>query len=196
MKKVITAIGSEEINNILKKQDDIIIENPDIQYQEGIIEALERYSDIDILILKDGIIGYLELNELIREVIIRKQDIEIILLREEDNDFTEYENIVKIVNNKKYYVKAIFDYFIEKGYITNKKVTGVDNKQMVKYNILSDQKVLYKTSDILNTNTNTKTKRYKEKKKVSNNQKSVIVVISKSGVREDNFYICIIQIDS
>ena len=81
--KVITAIGNEELNNILKKEE-VIIESPDIQYQEGIIEALEKYPDTNIIILNENIIGNLETEELIRNIVMIKNDIRIILLCNKD----------------------------------------------------------------------------------------------------------------
>ena len=65
MKRVITAIGNEELNKMLRKQKDILIESPDIQYQEGIIEAIDKYPKTDIVILFEKIIGEIELEDLI-----------------------------------------------------------------------------------------------------------------------------------
>ena len=52
MKKIITALGNEKINNELKQEKNIEIIINDIQYKEGIIEILEKYQNIDYIILK------------------------------------------------------------------------------------------------------------------------------------------------
>ena len=42
MKKIITAIGDENLNIFLKKQNNVEVIGNDIQYQEGIFEILEK----------------------------------------------------------------------------------------------------------------------------------------------------------
>ena len=42
MKKVITAVANPIINNELKKEKNIEVIGNDIQYQEGIVEVLEK----------------------------------------------------------------------------------------------------------------------------------------------------------
>ena len=49
--KVITAIGNEYLNNKLKEQDNIEIICNDIIYREGILEIIEKYEDIDDVIV-------------------------------------------------------------------------------------------------------------------------------------------------
>lgn len=52
MKKIITAIGNEEINKKLKQINLFNVIGYDIQYQEGILEVLEtrkRYRFINII---------------------------------------------------------------------------------------------------------------------------------------------------
>ena len=49
--KIITAVGNENLNNALKKEKDFEILENDIFYQEGILEYLEKNSDVDVLIL-------------------------------------------------------------------------------------------------------------------------------------------------
>ena len=56
MKKIITALGNENINNELEKEKDIEIILNDIQYKEGILEILEKYQDIDYIILDSSLV--------------------------------------------------------------------------------------------------------------------------------------------
>lgn len=55
MKKILTAVGDEELNIKLRVYNNFIIVNQDIQYQEGIIEALNQYEGIDMIILHEDI---------------------------------------------------------------------------------------------------------------------------------------------
>lgn len=55
MKKILTAVGDEELNIKLRVYNNFIIVNQDVQYQEGIIEALNEYEDIDMIILHEDI---------------------------------------------------------------------------------------------------------------------------------------------
>ena len=55
MKKVITAIGEQNLNEELKKYELLDIVTSDIQYKEGILEVLENESDIEYLILNEDI---------------------------------------------------------------------------------------------------------------------------------------------
>lgn len=50
--KIITAIENKKINEKLKNINNMKILNTDIQYKEGILEYLEKNSDIDLILLK------------------------------------------------------------------------------------------------------------------------------------------------
>ena len=80
MKKIITALGNENINNELKKEKDIEIILNDIQYKEGILEILEKYQDIDYIILDSSLQGDITIEELIKQINIINKDIKIIII--------------------------------------------------------------------------------------------------------------------
>ena len=69
IKKIITAIGNNEINKIIKKQNDINIIGNDIPYKEGVIEIIKKEKNIDILIINYKLDGEIEFNKLINEII-------------------------------------------------------------------------------------------------------------------------------
>ena len=117
MKNIITAIGNEELNIALRMQKDINIKSQDIQYQEGIFEALDKYKDIDGIIVHEEIIGELELEDLIRSIIMLKNEIEIILITNQEEQFKLNENIVRIVNDNYNYVTDIQMYLCGNVYI-------------------------------------------------------------------------------
>ena len=51
--KVLTAIGNENLNNILKNQNEFEILENDIFYKEGILEFLEKNNNVDIFVMGD-----------------------------------------------------------------------------------------------------------------------------------------------
>lgn len=128
-RKIITAIGEETLNNILREKEDVIIESTDIQYQEGIIEALEKYPDTDMIILNEEIIGELNIEDLILSITILKNDIEIILISERQENIENSKNIVKIINNKENYVNIVLKYLFEKDEIIEEVKPKVYEKQ-------------------------------------------------------------------
>ena len=104
MLKIITAIGNEYINNILKNIEEIQIISKDIQYKEGIIEILERFKDIDYILLNKNIEGYISLDSLTEKIKEINKNIKIILIinkKEEKTIFINnyyyvlYENEIK-----------------------------------------------------------------------------------------------------
>ena len=174
MIKIITAIGNEELNNILKKQNNIIIENPDIQYQEGIIEALEKYPDTNIIILSEKIIGNLKIEELIQNIIIIKNDIKIILLCNE-KIYKEDENLIKTINYEEDYLNIILELFSDKKEIENKnKISEMEiykNKLLKKNN---NKKIEYKNSEKEIEKNFNEEKIKKEKNKLKNYENNLI----------------------
>lgn len=50
--RIITAIENKKINEKLKNINNMKILNTDIQYKEGILEYLEKNSNIDLILLK------------------------------------------------------------------------------------------------------------------------------------------------
>ena len=68
MKQIITAIGNPNLNEILKKENNLKIMSDDIQYKEGILEFLELNKNIDFIILSELIPGNLEIKELIQKI--------------------------------------------------------------------------------------------------------------------------------
>ncbi|MCI9275104.1 MAG: hypothetical protein HFJ24_03625, partial [Clostridia bacterium] len=57
MKKVITALLNQTVNQKLKQYNEIEIKINDIQYQEGILEYLEINKDVNFIILSELLKG-------------------------------------------------------------------------------------------------------------------------------------------
>ena len=122
--KVLTAIGNENLNNVLKKQGDFEILENDIFYKEGILEFLEKNNDVDILILYENLAGEINIINLINKIKIINNEINIFCILENKNDVLE--NLLKNENIKNiFYINEInINDFIEK--IKNAKINNND----------------------------------------------------------------------
>ena len=107
MKKILTAIGNEKINNELNKIENFKVISNDIQYKEGIIEILENMQDIDFIILNSLLPGEINLFELIKKINLLNEKIKIILFIENNNP-----EIDKLLSDKKIY-KILYNNAIE-----------------------------------------------------------------------------------
>ncbi len=98
--KIITAIGLPNVNEALKEIEECNVIGTDIQYQEGIIEALEEIEDIDCLVLSNNLPGEYNFNILINKIKEINGNIEIIVFLKEKNidleNFLNSKGIYKI----------------------------------------------------------------------------------------------------
>lgn len=180
MKGIITAIGDNKLNNILKSLNEIDVKTSDILYQEGIIEALDKYPDIDIIILSEEIIGVMNIKELIINVILLKENIDIILIAKEKYKFGEIKQISKIVDQEDY-VKEVIKDLKQKGYIKIKNETKLANKAKEESRYIKSYDTKKEEGKLKHS------KIYKERKEVSG-KSQIITVIGSSGVRKNNIY--------
>ena len=133
--KVLTAIGNENLNNILKEQDEFEILENDIFYKEGILEFLEKNNNVDILILYEKLSGEINIINLINKIKIINNEINIFFILENKND--ELEKILKKENIKNiFYINEInVNDFIEK--IKNAKINN-NEKLIEEINLLKN----------------------------------------------------------
>ena len=111
--KILTAIGNPILNDKLQKIMNIGVIGKDIQYQEGIIEILEKFSEVDILIMKDNLPGEYGFYELIDKIKKINNDIEIYMFLENKDENKENYLASKDIY-KIYYLDLIdFDIFLE-----------------------------------------------------------------------------------
>ena len=152
--KVLTAIGNENLNNILKEQDEFEILENDIFYKEGILEFLEKNNDVDILILYENLAGEINIINLINKIKIINNEINIFFILENKND--ELEKILKKENVKNiFYINEInVNDFIEK--IKNTKINN-NEKLIEEINLLKniinkkdEELIKYKNNDFEN----------------------------------------------
>lgn len=111
--KILTAIGNPILNEKLRKIENISVIGKDIQYQEGVLELLEEFLDIDCLIISDVLPGEIGFYKLINKIKNIKRNIDIyVFLKEKDENTENYLTSQEIY--KIYYLNEIdFDEFIK-----------------------------------------------------------------------------------
>lgn len=152
--KVLTAIGNENLNNILKNQNEFEILENDIFYKEGILEFLEKNNNVDILILYEKLSGEINIINLINKIKIINNEINIFFILENKNE--EFEKLLKKVNIKNiFYINEInISDFIEK--IKNTKINN-NEKLIEEINLLKniinkkdEELIKYKNNNVEN----------------------------------------------
>lgn len=166
MKKIITAIGNEILNNNLKKEVDIQVIMNDIQYKEGIIEVLEENSEIDIIICNNLLQGEITIKELINKINLINPKIKIIVILEKNNnDLEKYlysKGVFKVIYNNQIEIKDLIKI------INNNDETSEELKEEIKNLkniILENQNKIKIKNELKNIIINTYLKKVKFNKK-------------------------------
>ena len=176
MNKIVTAIGNKNINLKLKQEEKIEVIGEDIQYEEGVLELLEREININFLIISEEIVNKNKLINLIEEIKIINKYIKIILILENKDE--ELENILfgkgiyKIIYNNQMTITDLIK-------ILNKK----DDEDELKKEIINLRKLIMENSQKNNLN-NFKNKFTEKIYKIKNTEKNKIInneIISISG---------------
>ena len=79
MKKIITALGNNNLNEALKNTGNYEIVTKDIFYKEGVLEVLEEFPNIDTIIISELLEGEISFEKLIEEIKTIKEDIDVIV---------------------------------------------------------------------------------------------------------------------
>ncbi len=96
--KIITAIGNIELNESLKEIENIEVIGKDIQYQEGILEVLEKNENVDMLAVSNLLPEEMNFLYLIDRIRKTKEDLEIVVFLDKENI-----SIENFLNSKKIY---------------------------------------------------------------------------------------------
>lgn len=182
--KVITAIGDEYLNNKLKEQNNIEIICNDIIYREGILEIIEKYEDIDLLIFSELLAGEIELKELIGKIKEKNNKIKIIIILEEENEKLENylysKGINKIIYNNKIKFNELLNLINSEGENEEDLKEEINNN----FNKNNNSKKYIKKHIILNKLKNIKIFRKINKKVFNNNSnsKKIISIVGPRGV--------------
>lgn len=203
--KILTALQDPKTNEILKEKTKHNIIETDIQYQEGILETLEKNNKIDLIIISQLLPGNIGFKDLINKIKIINNNIEIIAILENKNnelkDFLKQKNINSIFYNNEITIDELINVIEEKD--KNKKEMEINkeikllkeiilennkkieqNKKEKKINkilsILKEEKIkIIKNSKINNIK--------KFKNKINKKQNKIISVVGIPGVGKSIF---------
>ena len=173
MKKIITALGNQVLNNELKKTNEFEIVANDLQYKEAIIELLEINKNVNYIILSGILPGNITLTDLITKIKIINNNIEIILLLEKKE-----KEIEKKLKEQK--IKNVL-------YIDNVKINDI-------IKILKNKKINNKTKipqeENIKNEINRKIKINNNIKKQIKTECKVISVLGSNGVGKSIYSVC------
>ena len=97
--KIVTALENPKINEKLKQETNFEVIGNDIQYQEGVIEILEKNSNINLIIISELLSGQIGFKKLIEKIKLINKNIEIIAILKNENEETKNYLISKGVFN-------------------------------------------------------------------------------------------------
>ena len=163
MKKIVTALGNQILNENLKNEKEFEILGQDIPYQEGIFEIMEEKNEIDYLILSEILSGENNIEKLIEKIKEKNNNIKIIIILEKRKKELEnilYKNgILKIYYNNEVEINEIVSYIKEE-----------DKKENLKKDNEEIKKELNKLKEILIKNNIYNNEEENDKNKIKNNK--------------------------
>lgn len=203
--KILTALQDPKTNEILKEKTKHNIIETDIQYQEGILETLEKNNKIDLIIISQLLPGNIGFKDLINKIKIINNNIEIIAILENKNnelkDFLKQKNINSIFYNNEITIDELINVIEEKD--KNKKEMEINKEiKLLKEIILENNKKIEqnkkekKTNKILSILREEKIKIIKNSKinnikkfknKTNKTQNKIISVVGIPGVGKSIF---------
>ena len=194
---IITALKNPNINKKIKEKTSFNIIGNDIQYQEGIIEMLEKNGEIDLIIISELLPGEYSFRDLIDKIKQINNKIDIItILKEKNEEINNYliskgifniffnneltiEGLIKIINEKNNIKKEIE---INEEIKKLKKIILEKNNKKINIKIFNNNKIK-KIKNNLNKYLKNKNKKINNIK----NNKKIISVIGTGGVGKSSF---------
>lgn len=194
---IITALKNPNINKKIKEKTNFNIIGNDIQYQEGIIEMLEKNGEIDLIIISELLPGEYSFRDLIDKIKQINNKIDIIpILKEKNEEFNNYliskgifniffnneltiEELIKIINEKNNIKKEIE---INEEIKKLKKIILEKNNKKINIKIFNSNKIKKIKNNLINYLKN----KNKEINNIKNNKK-IISVIGSGGVGKSSF---------
>lgn len=195
--KIITALENPKTNEKLKEETNFEIIGNDIQYQEGVIEILQKNTEIDLIIISELLPGEIGFKKIIEKIKLINKEIEIIaILKDEQEEIKNYliskgvfnifynnkitiNELIKIINNN---FNSKKENKINEEIIKLKKIIlekDKPNKKILNKNIKN--KYLKIKSKILNKFN------YKNKMKLKNNKNKIISIVGTNGIGKSIF---------
>lgn len=170
---ILTAIGKTELKNKLEKNGYNVFEF-DLQYQEAVIDVLNKNKEIDIMFLNSLLPGEMTIYEFINKIRKINPKIKIIIILEKENEelisFLNSKNIFDIFYNNKIKIEELINLNLIKNK-NNEKNKNLINKKII------NKKLKYKK--IINKIINFK--KIKTYKKNNNKNNKIINIIGPPG---------------
>ena len=192
---IITALKNPNINKILKEKTDFNIIGNDIQYQEGIIEMLEKNGETDLIIISELLPGEYNFKELINKIKKIKNNIEIFaILKEKNEEIKNYlisKGIFNVFYNNELTIEELIKKIDEKNNIKKEIEINEEIKQLKKIILEKNNKKInlkiFNNNKIKNIKNNLNN--YIKNKKINKekNNKKIISVIGTGGIGKSSF---------
>lgn len=196
---IVTALKNPKINEKLKKEKNLKIIGNDIIYQEGILEIIEKYKEIDLIIISELIPGDYSFKEIIEKIKQKNQKIEIIVILKQKNEkiknYLISMGIFNIYYNNEITVEELIKIINEKNNIKKeneineeiKKLKEVVFKKNKKNKIIKKylKKIKNKYLEIKNKNVRASLWHPKNNKKILENK--IISIVGTNGVGKSIF---------
>jgi hypothetical protein len=197
LQKIITALENPKTNEKLKKETDFEIIGNDIQYQEGVIETLEKNLKINLIIISELLPGEIGFKRIIEKIKLINKEIEIIaILKDENEELKNYlisKGVFNIFYNNKItineLIKTINNIFnLKKENEINEEIKNLkkiilennNNKNKIKFNKkIINNKYLKIKNKILN--------KINLKNKFKNNKNKIISIVGINGIGKSIF---------
>lgn len=196
--KIITALENPKTNEKLKEERNFEVIGNDIQYQEGVIEILNKNPEIDLIIISELLTGQVGFKELIEKIKTINKRIEIIaILKRENEEIKNYlisKGVFNIFYNNKITNNELIDTInninnTRKEVEINEEIKNLkkiileknnSNRKMLNKEIVS--KNYFKIKNIILGKLNLKNK----KEKISNKNK-IISIVGTNGIGKSIF---------
>ncbi len=174
--EIITALNNQQIVEKLIKNGINVSNENDIQYQEAILDILDKNNNFDILVLSSILQGEYTIYEFINLIKYKNPNLEIIIILEEENNKIENFLISKGINNIFFNNKNTIDDIIKKiNEIINIKNNNKNNDINLEKTI--KQKNIKKTKIFNNKKIKNKLELFKIKNKKNIHKKTKIISI-------------------
>lgn len=115
--KIITALENPKTNEKLKEETNFEVIGNDIQYQEGVIEILNKNPEIDLIIISELLTGQVGFKELIEKIKVINKKIGIIAILKSENE--EIKNYL--------ISKGVFNIFYNNKITNNELINTINN---------------------------------------------------------------------
>lgn len=192
--RILTALQNPEINKILKEQTNYNVVENDIQYQEGIIEILEKNNKINLIIISELLPGNIGIKETINKIKEFNSDIEIIVILENKNskikEFLIQKNIKSIFYNNQITIDELINNIKQKEEKTsqieiNKEIEIL--KEMILENKKNKKSKTNKIEKIKKEIIKLKKIILRKKEETINRKNEIISIVGAAGVGKSIF---------